>query len=479
MVKEFNKFENKYNLFDLIIDDLEIWNYIRFELFFSIGEHFNIKKGKGYTPKKSLKDKFFLIYNTFIKNPYLTIKKNDILIIPHQRRILEGNKYRCIYTDEISEKLPYKCISAEFLFGRMHYKPAKTKNIIYLDYIDVLAGLKYKKIKLNKFKDISDYLSKIIKEYFGVIVETDSIAQLISKRYYWHKYKKKYIKKLILKVKPKIILEVVGYETNKMIVNEVAHELDIPCIELQHGVIGKGHIAYNYDTKKKLKQLPSYLFVYSDYWKQTCSFPIGENHIIATGFPYMEEQVKKFPKKIGKEGMLRIIIYSSPDSTKNLQIFTEELITQLEVLNFNFTIIYKLHPLEYNYPSDLWNTIKASKNVVFIDSPKFSLYELCANADIQIGVKTTALFEGLVYNLKTFILDTGIPNLEAYMNDLIEEGYAIYVKNVNELIESIKNDKTILHNNSDRKSPFFMRNSLNNISSEIQNILQKYYGSPK
>lgn len=473
MIRKFNDFEQKYNLFNMKLEDFELWVYIRFELYFAIGEHFGITNGVGSTPKTTLKDKLCLLWNTIIKNPYYNIDNYDVLIIPHQRRILDGTKYRCIYTDEIANHLSFSSITTEFLFGQIHYKPAKSNNIAYLDYIDVWPAIKYKILKCNnsEIKKYAQIIEGYIKEFFSVELTPGYIEKLIEKRYYWHKYKKPLLRKLLLKIKPKVIVEVVGYETNKMILNEVAHDLNIPCIELQHGVIGSGHIAYNYKINKPLKQFPSYLFVYSDYWKRTCSFPIGQDRIIPTGFPYLEEQVNKYPKKKKKGKSINIIIYSSTDSSNAIQRFTNELMDQLEKNNYKYRITYKLHPLEYNYTTDIWDSLKESKNVNFIDSPTKSLYELCSDADIQVGVKTTAVFEGLSYGLDTFILDTGAPDIEFYMGDLVKAGFAVYGKNAEDFIAFVKGKVAKKNYGQDIEDSFFTKNSLENISRGISKII--------
>lgn len=472
MIDKFNDFENIYKLFDLKIDDFCLWIYIRFELYFAIGEFFGITNGKGSTPKTSIKDRVCMFYNSFIANPMLFTKKSDILIIPHQRRILEGSTYKCIYTDVIAEEFDGKALTAEFLFGKIHYKPAASKNIVYLDYIDVIPGIVYKLSK-RKQKEISMVSKKIesaVEEYFDIKFEEGYLESLISKRFYYYKYKKRLLKKFVKKVSPKVILELVGYETNKMVLNEVANELNIPCIELQHGVIGRGHIAYNYKSDNSYKQLPTHLFVYSDYWKKTCSFPIGFDNIIATGFPYMEEQISKYPYIENISDSVRIIIYSSTDSTDSILEFAIKLITKLDQNMIKYKIIYKLHPLEYNYPISKWDAVRNLDNIEFINTPTKSLYELCSNSDIQIGVKTTAVFEGLSYGLETFILDTGAPDIDYYMGDLVRLGYAVYGKTADDFISLIK--RKSISNIGERDNPLFVKNSKQRIIEEIGRIIE-------
>ena len=71
-----------------------------------------------------------------------------------------------------------------------------------------------------------------------------------------HKLSYRYYEKIINRVKPKIITEVVSYGFNRMIINEIAKEKQIPIVEFQHGVMGKYHVAYNFFSKTKYKILP-------------------------------------------------------------------------------------------------------------------------------------------------------------------------------------------------------------------------------
>lgn len=473
-VDDFNEFENKYNLYDLNIDGFCLWLYLRFELYYAIGENFGITNGQGSTPRVSIKDKLSMFVNSFVANPVFFTSRCDILFIPHQRRILDGDSYRCIYTDIIAEAMSDKALSAEFLFGHMHFKPATTRHLVYMDYVDVIPGIIYKmSIKKNKeITQLSRYIKSSIKDYFRVEISNDYIESLITKRLLYYKYKKRLLRSFLKRVSPRVIVETVGYETNKMVLNEVASEMHIPCVELQHGVIGRGHIAYNYSTNRRFEQLPTHLFVYSDYWKNTCRFPIESNNIIATGFPYLEEQVSKYPYIQNDNNTIRIIVYSSTDSTDSILEFTQELIGVLEAEGAQFSIVYKLHPLEYNYSMSKWDSIRNHNNVVFVNTPTKSLYELCSRSDIQVGVKTTAIFEGLYYGLDTFILDTGASDIDNYMGDLVHLGYAVYGKDAYDFYKHMIVQREQRINTRTTNEAWFVENSKQKIIEELERIVE-------
>ena len=100
-----------------------------------------------------------------------------------------------------------------------------------------------------------------------------------------------YYLKLLDKVKPKIIIEVVSYSFNNLLINEVAKKYKIPTIELQHGTIGRYHIAYNFKKQIYLPTFPDYIFLFGEYWKNNTRFPISNGKLKVTGFPYFEHKM--------------------------------------------------------------------------------------------------------------------------------------------------------------------------------------------
>jgi hypothetical protein len=110
-----------------------------------------------------------------------------------------------------------------------------------------------------------------------------------------------------------------------------------------------------------------------------------------------------------------------------------------ESQNYNF--IYKLHPGEYgtwreNYDY-LTKAVDEFENFTVIDKSEPPLYELFAESHCQIGAFSTAIYEGLAFNCKTFIID--VPGVE-YLDDLIDKDIVKKVKNSEELINYINNE---------------------------------------
>lgn len=73
----------------------------------------------------------------------------------------------------------------------------------------------------------------------------------------------KYYEKIFKKKKPKIIMEQCYYSFHKMVLNEVAKKQKILVVELQHGVMGMGHPAYNI-LEKNIASFSDYIFLFSE-----------------------------------------------------------------------------------------------------------------------------------------------------------------------------------------------------------------------
>ena len=149
------------------------------------------------------------------------------------------------------------------------------------------------------------------------------------------------------------------------------------------------------------------------------------------GFSYFQEQSKKF-KNISANDK-QILFISQGVIGKYLSALALKAAEKLP----DYNIIYKLHPGEYETWKNYDDLVKASKleNVKVIDNSEIELYQLFAQSEYQIGAFSTAIYEGLMFNCKTFILD--VPGIE-YLNDLIDDGYVYKINDADDLVENLE-----------------------------------------
>ncbi|MGN0308768.1 MAG: hypothetical protein ACI4DN_11200, partial [Lachnospiraceae bacterium] len=294
----------------------------------------------------------------------------------------------------------------------------------------LLLRKKYENLLERIESKISKPLAELEKAY-ELQLDIKLISSCIAKQILAYKGSMKSTKKLLKRLNPGIVVEVVGYNPFCMLINEICKEKKIPTIELQHGTMN-GHIAYEYGVEHEIKQFPDKLFLFSEYWKGQIHVPIRDEELIVTGYPYFEHKQNEV-RAIEEyaDGKINILFISQGTIGKKL---SELAYAIAEVLNGeNYRVLYKLHPGELA----IWEkeyTDLTKGNLVVISDNRYSLYEYFATCQIQVGVYSTALYEGLGFGLETFIYQIENANR---MSSLREKGYAKYIGNAKELYEQI------------------------------------------
>jgi len=438
LVENFNDFEAKNDLFDFEIEGVKIWKYIRFGVFQKIVDaKYNIEF-QHYSPNVTVFNKLnsFLLNtpDAILKNPFFNIPSSDILVLNHPRRISNDGVMDCQYTDTILKNTDYTFQVFEAPYFQNHLKPAGTKNLKYLDLLILKSQLKIKVRKLlNPVKE-NKYLQELFKELshrYGV--ELSFFISNSNSIIYMHHSLFDSIVKILKQVQPKIILEVVWGKALHILFNEIAQESGIKVVELQHGIIGNCNISYNFQNKFHFFGFPDYILLFGNYWKTNAKFPIENDHLIPVGFPYFEKIQSKYSAVSIKQNPLIILILSQPTIGVELSLFAVELNKMID--RNRYKIIFKLHPGEIAGWKNRYESLSQS-NIEVVDNTNNHLYYYFSIASIQIGVYSTAIYEGLGYNLPTFIIK--LPGYE-HMNELVSNHYTKLISSPVELIENIFN----------------------------------------
>lgn len=469
ILNSFLKYEKDNKLFAEKIDGFEFWPYIRMDVYNQLTNLKSFDK----TKRKKIKIAYNLFAHSLVSNPY-KIKNIDILFINSPRKFMgKNNLYEDIYLDDILSKATYKYSILECLdiVTGKHLKPCKNQNSLYYrDYLDTKSFINSLFLKSSNAITIRIYqIIKDIEKAFNKKINTELLVSIINKKYKQWRASKKIYGKFLKKINPKAIVEICSYNTSNMIFNEVAHEQKIPVIELQHGVIGKGHLAYNYETCEMYNFFPDYMFVFSEFWKQNIKLPLEKDRIVATGFPYLEKNSKIYFDGEQKGGEKKNIIFiSQPEIREKL---FKVALALCEMLSDDYQIIFKLHPSELDNVEIINNELKKSnvKNFKLVEDFSLSIYNFFHISSIQVGYVSTAIYEGLAFNLKTFIYKDELSEL--YMDDLCKMNYAKYFSNTEELALKIKNTKP----KSTIAKEFWAKNSIKNINNTLLKIIGKEF----
>jgi hypothetical protein len=413
--------EDEYQLLTLDADGVKFWQVARMKVYYSIAEELGVlarphQEMAGYS-------KIFAFLN-YIKHSFSSAfifrNKVDALIVEHPRGLSIGdNKVVDIYTYYLANKLRERgvcCKSLEPPYLGKHIK-SSSEHSIPIDGFSVAAKVLSSISNIKNTEIIEHTANKIEKELlakFGIKLNLFPLLHSETKAYVG---KYKVAKWMLAKLKPSTLYIVVSYGYFHFV--KAAKDLGINVIELQHGTYSKYHLGYSYPCGlKDTSYIPDYLHVWNDYWKKVNVLPIASENVLVTGFLHGKEQFDKY-KFLGKNKQITVLSQG---------VIGKQLAAKLDfIVNTypDYVIYFKLHPGEYGrwheYP--LLKQMSLSGKVVVVE--KTDLYKLLAESEYQVGVFSTALFEGIELGCKTILFD--LPGIE-YMDELISSGevHAIY-----------------------------------------------------
>ena len=269
-------------------------------------------------------------------------------------------------------------------------------------------NLQFVKVKItDKDKLLISNLNKDIKEYFNIDFDIEIFFIEAIQRYkiYYYLYTK-----LFQKLSPKELYVVISYAHGDLI--KAAKDLNIITKEIQHGTFSQYHLGYSFPEQKiELDYFPDQLLVWNEYWKDMIKLPISNKNTLVYPFQYLESQKNNYQKYKRNDNQM-VVLSQGAIGEKMANVILENI-----TLFKNYQIKYKLHPGEYDRWKSYPSLVKLSnlENVEIIKD--INLYELFSKSSIQIGVFSTAIYEGVEFGCKTILID--LPGIE-YMDKFIE-----------------------------------------------------------
>jgi len=435
----FENIEKKLCLDEAVIQGVTWWDTLRYQLFnellVELGVREEVKKNKTLTIKKFLLMKIFTIIHilkNFIKlfspKSPLWVNKQSIIVLGHPRRKLEEGVYVDPYSDLFIDLFP-KTINFSVIErrGHGHLSPVKTKNLFYADSLYNLANIisKFRKLKFNQNDLLTiSRLEKTLYSEFSCSIDINKRVKKIIQGWLGFYPLMQFFFKL---KRPKLLFVVVSHAQEAIIA--AAKSLGITTIELQHGSPARGKLNYDYTSGITKKSFPDLFLSFGDYWSSNCKFPLDKNKIISFGNPYLYKKINSY-SHIVKEDRLVIISQGLPILAKYAKDISKQFSKKL-------IVEYKPHPRElYEQEPDYF--IELRKAGVVISHKHADLYEIFARSRWQVGVFSTALYEGLYFGTACFVVNT---NGSEYMKRLIKLDLARLISSSKDIDLNWKIDK--------------------------------------
>lgn len=435
--KRIIELEKQHNLLFIEIGNVKIWQAIRHFIFLKIAQ-----KAGTFATAHTIKDSLFdrlkdlpsFMRSCLLYNPFINRTEREILIFDHSRKNLVDGEYIDIYTKYLIDRLRSEGASFE-VYEEPHlnrHYTQKESNRKHMDFILILANLYAMFFKYRFSQSERNFILRIKKEIDQIFGINFDLLQYFSFEIQKFKALRYLLKKLFDIKNPERIFLLVGYGHTALI--KAGRDKNIESIELQHGVINDYHLGYSFPHVEKgsLEYFPDKLYIWDDYWRDMCELPIPENDIEVFGFEHLNRAKEKYKntRKIANQ----IIVISQGTIGPKLAYIIRENIDDLK----DYTIIYKLHPGEY----DRWKTYKSLveidkySNIRIIDNNEIPLYKLLSDSSYLIGVYSTVVFESLHFDCKAILVD--LPGIEN-MTKLIETGRAKLLKKSSRIIDILEN----------------------------------------
>lgn len=410
-IEKFLEFEEKYDLFNREVIGEYYWEYCRIFMFFFIQSFYdntsNIINLK--PPKPCRKLSLSMLSKYFLRG-----RKCDILFVSDPRRYMVGDTYINTFCDPVSSTISdeYKTLTleepawvAKYDTFPPHFTPTNDNDLIYVDIYEhefVIKKWLYHRLhkrKINKIEEELKYIFSIIHDEFGVDISF-SISEFTDIILYNVLMRKIYIK-LISKISPKVII--INYRPTyfKTLIIGVCKDMGIPVVELQHGSINKDEpMNRKLHPRSYERYFADYIFCFGK--KLVVSDYIIPRSLKYVGYPFLEyvQSLCLEKPKIIEDGKKYILVISQSTIGDQLSEFTSALSVYLSDRP-EYIIIFKYHPNETgrNYPClDKKNIIQIKELDNYVT--QYHKYAYC-----QIGVYSTAIYEGLRYLLPTIIVD--------------------------------------------------------------------------
>lgn len=474
MLKEnlelFLQFEHDNNLFEKNIGGEKFWILIRFELFSKIIEQRGIYSvaHEGIS-KIGLKDKLRILLkaigNSVSHYPGFTKRKKFFFYGHSRRKLLENKKWWDIYVDPIINAFDLDYYYLEKTYNGIHFSPAETERVRHNDILEFYARWYSKYAKLKFKVDEQDFLRDLqtkLKGHFDLNID---LVKVLSRKLIIHRIYFRYYQRLFRRIQPSVVFTTVWYNCTSLI--NAAKKMNIPTVELQHGVITKYNVNYNFlSSNVDLQYFPDFLFTFGEFWSRNISFPIKRENILASGFPFFNLQILPYLDSEQETKNWKTLLFISQGTIGvELSNFASSLVDLIDCNQYK--VIYKLHPGESNNWKQRYPQL-CNERIDVIDNSQINLYKLINDCDYIVGVYSTAIYEALAFGKRVFLIN--LPGIE-YMEDVLEEKRVDLIYTPEQMPNALSKHNPI--DNTDLSNDLFCREWKDSFAGNIDTVLAK------
>lgn len=388
VIKEITQREFDSGLFNIKINDINIYNYINREIqtellkYYGWGLNYQNPIVPDKERKKALYKSFWQFVSLFLSN-----KKYDIVIRSFERVDFINGKYIDKFTDPLIDysDIGKNCVIFEHGRSGRHLTPRYHSNMII--FTDIIYWLAWKFITLRKRYYYRKH-SQIINELFSKIDKTFPEITINKDKLFTHIVRSSFITscyKTIFKKIHATKLFAPARASFKHIV-PAAKICGLKVFELQHGLTYSLSITY---AGHQDSLFSPDLFLSFGKIHSANSYGIQENKIIEIGWAFEKYLTKQIEKS--KDS---ILIVSAPDISEKMISITCYFAKKHPEIHFYF----RPHPLEVLDDITI-KQLKLHKNIFLSDNLE-NISMVLMRFDCVLGSNSTVLYEALAMDKK-------------------------------------------------------------------------------
>ncbi len=338
------------------------------------------------------------------------LPKTDLLVVNHPRHQLLDGVWQCPYTAPLLRGYPGSFVVLERSDKGHHWQPAEMRGLHYLDGACAVANAAFviqqgaqQRLHESRIRAHAKSITSALSQGLGLDVAHESVARLIRRELrHLTAYTTMY-ERLLDQAQPRAVLCVVHYSARCIPLTLAARRRGIPVIEVQHGTIGAGHAAYNVAKGRTPTAFPDYLLTFGDYWRETTKgLPLSAEQAPAIGYAWLEMLRERALSQASRTRRTekKVLFVSQSAIGSALSRVAAELAPLAST--HGYVVEYKLHPGETSGWRERMPWL-VRDDIRVIDT-QTSIYHHFAEASVQVGVYSTALYEGLAFGLPTVIM---------------------------------------------------------------------------
>jgi hypothetical protein len=222
------------------------------------------------------------------------------------------------------------------------------------------------------------------------------------------------------------VFVVVGYLKHAL--NAAAQDRGIRVHEFQHAAITPYSLGYSFPGRPYVPYSPDTVLCFGPFWAKFAEFPANTSPIVVGRTAALDALLAHAPQKRARQ----VVVISQGVIGAELL----KLAVRAACLAPGYRFAFRRHPGEIE--SDLRaalreNGLECPPNLTIVGSEQ-PLHERLAETEVQVGVYSTGLFEGMMLGCRTIVAE--LPGYEA-MEPAVRRGDAIVAATPEELVASL------------------------------------------